>query len=69
MWFTLFTYYPYEYRLYPLGYSFRHTKSIAKENSPSGEEQRPYEVIGFTEEERLRWRVNQERFEETLNGK
>ena len=30
-------------------------------------EYKTYEVFGFTEEERLKWRVDQERFEEILN--
>ena len=28
---------------------------------------RPYEIFGFTEQERLAWRVDQDRFDEILN--
>ena len=39
---------------------------MSQERSSSGGEKRPNEAFGFTEYERLRWRVDQERFEEIL---
>ena len=36
---------------------------MSQERSSDGGEKRPKEVIGFTEEEKLKWRVDQERAE------
>ena len=40
---------------------------MSQERSSSSGEKRPYDVFGFSEEERLKWRVDQERFLEILN--
>ena len=39
---------------------------MTHENAPIHSPKRPYELFGFIEQEKLRWRVNQERFEEIL---
>lgn len=40
---------------------------MSSEHQTEPAPRRPYEVFGFTEEERLRWRVNQDRFKEILS--
>jgi hypothetical protein len=40
---------------------------MSSEHSPKPTPRRPYEIFGLTEQERLYWRVNQERFHEILD--